>query len=264
MSEERGFASTHAWSSSAYPGMAPNLLPAIARLVDLADVSAGERVLDAGCGTGNVALTVSQRGAHPIGFDLTPGMLDLARESAAVVGASPDWVRGDVERLPFEDGAFDVALSSFGHVFAPDAEAAAAELVRVTGSGGRIAFGAWSPYGVVGALAELAAEYVPASAPDPTAHLRWGHPEQVESLLGGAASDLAFRHGNVTFRYVSPAHFWRQVAVESGPLVAAVEQLEDPETRAEMRGAALDRVEEFFEGNAVRAEYLLARAELED
>ena len=262
MSEERGFTSTHAWSSSAYPGMAPNLLPAIARLVELADVTAGECVLDAGCGTGNVALTVSQRGAHPVGFDLTRGMLDLARESATVAGTAPDWVRGDVERLPFEDGAFDVTLSSFGHVFAPGAAATADELVRVTKPGGRIAFAAWSPYGVVGALAELAAEYVPESAPDPTAHLRWGHPEQVEALLDGAVSDLAFRHGNVTFRYVSPAHFWRQIAVESGPLVAAVEQLNDPETRAEMRAAALDRVEEFFEDNAVHAEYVLARAEL--
>lgn len=254
----RGATSSLAWSSSAYPGFAPNLLPAIARLVDLAGVGEGDRVLDAGCGTGNVSLTACRAGADVVGLDLTRGMLQLARDSATVVDVDDfDWVQGDVSRLPLADDAVDATLSSFGHVFARDVESAARELPRVTRSGGTLAFAAWSPYGVVGALAELAAEYGTGDH-DPTAHLQWGRPERVRELLGGV-EDLEFRHGEVSFRYVSPAHFWRQVAEESGPLVSAVQQLAHDDARRAMRAEALARVEEFFEDNAVRAEYLLAR-----
>lgn len=253
-----GATSTHAWSSSAYPGMAPNLLPAIDRLVEFAGVGTGDLVLDAGCGTGNVALTAHRIGADVVGLDLTRGMLEMARDSAAVVGADDlDWVQGDVSHLPFRDGAFDATLSSFGHVFAPDVAGTARELIRVTAAGGTIAFASWSPYGVVGALAELAAEYV-TGGHDPTAHLQWGRPDRVQELLDGVDA-FDFRHGEVTFRFVSPAHFWRQIAEESGPLVPAVEELTDEHARRAMREEALGRVEEFFQDNAVGAEYLLAR-----
>jgi SAM-dependent methyltransferase len=255
---DRGATSSLAWSSSAYPAFAPNLLPAIARLVRFAGVGDGDRVLDAGCGTGNVSLTARRAGADVVGFDLTRGMLHHARDNAAVEGTGVDLVQGDVAGTPFATDAFDAALSSFGHVFAPDVAGAASELTRVTAPGGRVAFAAWSPYGVVGALGELAAEYVDGEGHDPTRHLQWGRPERVADLLDGV-EDLEFRHGEVSFRFVSPAHFWRQVAEESGPLVAAVEQLPDAAARRSMRAAALDRLDEFFEDNAVRAEYLLAR-----
>jgi SAM-dependent methyltransferase len=185
-------------------------------------------------------------------------MLQLARDSAAVVDVDTfEWLQGDVSRLPLADGAFDATLSSFGHVFARDVQGSAAELTRVTRPGGTLAFAAWSPYGVVGALAKLAAEYGTGDH-DPTAHLQWGRPERVRELLAGV-TDLEFRHGEVSFRFVSPAHFWRQVAEESGPLVAAVEQLPDDGARRAMREEALARVAEFFDDNAVRAAYLLAR-----
>jgi hypothetical protein len=107
-----------------------------------------------------------------------------------------------------------------------------------------------------GALADLAATYGTGEH-DPTAHLQWDRPERVRELLD-VVTDLEFRHGVLAFRFVSPSHFWRQVAVESGPLVAAVEQL-DPDDREAIRTDAFDRIEEFFDDNAVAAEYLLAR-----
>lgn len=250
-----------AWSSSAYPGLAPNLLPAIARLVNFAGVGGGDHVLDAACGTGNVALTARRAGAAVTGVDLTRGMLHRAADDAAVVDADPEWLQGDVARLPLADGAFDATLSSFGHVFAADVAGAAAELPRVTRSGGTVAFAAWSPHGVVGALADLVADYG-TGGHDPTAHLQWGRPARVRTLLDGV-TDIEFRHGEVSFRFVSPAHFWRQVAVQSGPLVAAVERLDDAADRRAMRRAALERVDEFFADNAVRAAYVLARGTVE-
>ena len=170
----------HVWSAGRYPAMAPNLLPAIARLVNAAGVDPGNRVLDVGCGTGNVALTARRSGADVVGVDLAPRMLDLARDSAALAGYDDvDWVVGDAERLPFPDDSFDSVLSSFGHVFAPDSTRAGDELIRVAAPGGRVVFTAWSPDGVVGELTEVLTEHVDGSPSDPWSHLRWGDPEFV-------------------------------------------------------------------------------------
>jgi ubiquinone/menaquinone biosynthesis C-methylase UbiE len=148
--------------------MAPNLLPATARPVNAASVDPGDRVLDVGCGTGNVALTARREGADVVGLDLAPRMLDLARDSAALAGYTDlDWLEGDVEHLSFAADSFDVVCSNFGHVFAPDPGAAASELCRVTQSGGRIAFTAWSPNGLAGELTEVLTRHVDDPPYDP-------------------------------------------------------------------------------------------------
>src|SRR5688500_4316201 len=82
-----------------------------ARLVAFASVQVGQRVLDVGCGTGVVAITARRRGAMVTGIDLTPELLERARENAAVCDVDIEWHEGDVESLPFGDGAFDVVLS---------------------------------------------------------------------------------------------------------------------------------------------------------
>jgi SAM-dependent methyltransferase len=200
----------HVWSAGRYPSMAPNLLPAIARLVNAAGIDPGNRVLDVGCGSGNLALTARRSGADIVGIDLAPRMLDLARESAALAGYDDiDWVVGDAERLPFRDGSFDSVLSNFGHVFAPDSTRAADELVRAAGPGGRVAFTAWSPDGVVGELTDVLTDHVDEPPSDPWSHLRWGDPEFIREQLAGVA-DLSFQRRMLRFRYVSPEHFWRE------------------------------------------------------
>src|SRR4051794_41059364 len=90
-----------------------------ARLVSFAGIRSGQTVLDVGCGTGVVALTAAQRGAKVSGADLTPALLERARENAQIAGMEIDWSEADVEALPFADGQFDVVLSQFGHMFAP-------------------------------------------------------------------------------------------------------------------------------------------------
>jgi len=134
----------HVWSAGRYPAMAPNMLPAIARLVNTAGIDPGNRVLDVGCGTGNAALTARRAGANVVGLDLAHGMLELARDNASLAAeADIGWLTGDAEALPVPDDAFDVVLSNFGHVFAPDSTRAGAELRRVTKPGGRVCFTAW-------------------------------------------------------------------------------------------------------------------------
>jgi SAM-dependent methyltransferase len=258
--ESHKAAARHAWSTGRYPTLAPNLLPAIARLVSAAGVEPGDAVVDVGCGTGNVALTARRTGAQVVGVDLAARMLELARENAAVTDHDGiDWQEGDAEHLPFRDDAFDVALSNFGHVFAPDAGATGRELVRVVRPGGRVAVTAWSPDGLVGRLTDVLTDHVDDPPEDPWAHLQWGKPEFVRTKLPGVR-DLSFSRRIARFRYVSPEHFWREFAEESGPLAPALGRLDDAAARRDLRRDAVDTLQEWFADNAISVEYLQVRA----
>jgi ubiquinone/menaquinone biosynthesis C-methylase UbiE len=101
-----------------------------AQLVRFAEIRAGQRVLDVGCGTGVVAITAARKGADVTGLDLTPELLARARENATITGLIITWKEGDVESLPFAESSFDVVLSQFGHMFAPRAEVAIREMLR--------------------------------------------------------------------------------------------------------------------------------------
>src|SRR5438876_8553981 len=105
--------------------------PAAARLVKWANVRAGQNVLDVGCGTGVVAITAARTGARVHGVDLTPELLDRARENASIAKFEIDFREGDAEALSFDDGRFDAVLSQFGHMFAPRPSVAIAEMLRV-------------------------------------------------------------------------------------------------------------------------------------
>ena len=290
--------SSHEWSTGRYPSLAPNLLPATARLVNAAGVDAGDRVLDVGCGTGNVAITAARSGASVVGLDVTPRMIELARESARLAGVTDDrsarsarsapassddeamaesnhavpgptltgtgsvtWVEGDAGRLPFQADTFEVVCSNFGHVFAPEPDRVGGELRRVTRPGGRIAFTAWTPDGLVGELTRVLERHVTRPASDPWAHLEWGRPAFVREQFPAAPLDVQRRIAR--FRYVSPAHFWREFAEEAGPLSPVLGRLEDPEARSRLRSEALATLEEWFADNEIRVEYLLVRAVVE-
>ncbi|WP_290813173.1 class I SAM-dependent methyltransferase [Halovivax sp.] len=248
------------WSTGRYPSLAPNMLPAHASLVDAAGIDPGDAVLDVGCGTGNVALTARQSGARVVGVDLSREMLDLAADSAALVGDDEvEWVAGDAVALPVRDDEFDAVLSSFGHVFAPESTVAGRELRRVIVPGGRVAFTAWSPVGVVGELTEVLTRHVDEPPGDPWAHLEWGRPAFVREQFP-AAADLSFERRILEFRYVSPEHFWLDFAEEAGPLSPVLGRVTDPAARERLRDAALETLEEWFADNAVRVEYLQVRA----
>ena len=88
-------------------------------------------VLDVGCGTGVVAVTAARAGARVMGLDLTPELLERARENAQIAEVDIQWHEGDVEQMPFEDAAFDVVVSQYGHMFAPRPDVAMNEMLRV-------------------------------------------------------------------------------------------------------------------------------------
>src|SRR5207248_10168516 len=93
--------------------------PVAAQLVKFASIRSGHNVLDVACGTGVVAVTAARLGARVTGLDLTPELLERARENARIAGVDIEWHQGDVARLPFADGTYDMVLSQFGHIFAP-------------------------------------------------------------------------------------------------------------------------------------------------
>ncbi|WP_226039109.1 methyltransferase domain-containing protein [Natrinema sp. DC36] len=250
----------HVWSAGRYPAMAPNMLPAIARLVNTAGIDPGNRVLDVGCGTGNAALTARRAGANVVGLDLAHGMLELARDNASLAAEDDiGWLTGDAEALPVPDDAFDVVLSNFGHVFAPDSARAGAELRRVTKPGGRVCFTAWSPNGVVGDLTAVLTDHVAEPPSDPWSHLQWGKPEFVREQFADVAA-LSFQRRLLEFRYATPHHFWREFAEESGPLSPVLQRMNDDDARAALRRDAVAALEDWFGDNAIRVEYLQARA----
>lgn len=118
------------------------MVPA-ARLVAFAQIRAGQKVLDVGCGTGVAAVTAARLGAQVTGSDLTPELLERARENSAMGGLAINWREADVESLPFADAEFDVVISQFGHMFAPRPGLAVSEMLRVLKPGGTVAFSTW-------------------------------------------------------------------------------------------------------------------------
>lgn len=105
------------------------------RLAANAVVRRGDRVLDAACGTGDLALAAERVGGRVTGLDFSERMLERARRKSSAV----EWVRGDLLELPFADGSFDAVTIGFGIRNVADADAGLGELARVLRPGGRIA-----------------------------------------------------------------------------------------------------------------------------
>jgi SAM-dependent methyltransferase len=148
------------WSVGRYEETASQLLPAAELLVEDAGPLAGERVVDVGCGTGNAALLAAARGAQVTGVDPALRLLDVARARAAAAAVDATFLAGEAAALPLADNSADLMLSVFGVIFAPDPQAAAAELARVTADDGRILLTAWIPGGAISRMNQVAQQAV--------------------------------------------------------------------------------------------------------
>ncbi len=230
-----------------------------ARLVRYAGIAAGQRVLDVGTGTGVVALTAARTGAQVTGLDLTPALLERARENAALAELSIDWREGDAEDLPFEDASFDVVVSQFGHMFAPRAEVAIAQMLRVLRPRGTLAFATWPPEHFVGRFFALVAQYSPPPPPGMSAPAAWGDVSVVRQRLGEAVGSLRFERGVMQINTLSLHHIGRTLEETIGPLRALVRS-GDATAIARYRTAFRELAAEYFEDNVVRQDYLMTSA----
>lgn len=200
----------------------------------------GDRWLDLATGTGAIAERAAAAGASVTGIDLSPVLIETAKEKAAAKGVEIDYRVGDVERLDLPDAGFDKVSSTVGIMFAPDHEAAASELARVTAPGGRIALANWTPTGGLGKLFKVMAPYQP--APPPSSPFDWGDEATVRQLLGDAF-ELEIEERVSTFRTESGETYWELFATSYGPTKTLADGLGD--RRDELQR---DWVE-FFESN---------------
>ena len=249
-----------AWASFA---LLENLTGTAApHLVKFAGIRAGTAVLDVGCGTGVVALTAARAGAKVEGLDLTPELVERARENARLAGLTASFREGDAEALPFPDGAFDFVVSQFGHMFAPRPDITIGEMLRVLKPGGTIAFATWPPELFTGRWFALMAKYAPPPPPGVSPPVQWGDPNTVRERLGSAVRDLYFTRETLFFPTLSPQHYRVQMAENFGPAKKLFEGLNanDP-ARADALRAEIDTLAAvYFLDNRVRQDFLLTRA----
>jgi SAM-dependent methyltransferase len=235
--------------------------PTAPRLVSIAGIRPKQAVLDVGCGTGVVALTAARLGAHVCGVDLTPDLLERARQNSRTAGVEIDWREGDAEALPFPDGQFDIVLSQFGHMFAPRPEVAIAEMLRVLKPGDMIAFSTWPPELLIGRSFTLVGRYMP-PAPGVPPPPQWGDVAIVRDRLGSAVKDIVFDRDRMLFPALSVPHYRTLIEQTAVPMLKLVESLTatDPTRLAEFRREYDALVQPYFENNVVRQDYLLTRA----
>ncbi len=235
--------------------------PPAAQLVRFSRVRAGDGVLDVGCGTGVVAVTAARLGARVTGLDLTPELLERARENAALAKVSIDFHEGDVEKLPFDDSEFDVVLSQYGHMFAPRPDVAIAEMLRVLRPGGTIAFSTWPPEMIVGRMFALAAKYAPPPPPGVSPPPQWGDPNVIRDRLGDKVKDLRFDRATMTVPVLSPQH-QRATAERIGPMRKLVEMLSatDAAKLEAFRREYEAVVSDYIQDNVIQQHYLMTRA----
>jgi SAM-dependent methyltransferase len=214
------------WASGDYGAVAARIVVMAERLVEAADLLAGDRVLDVATGTGNAALAAARCDCEVTGIDYVPGLLERGRARAAAEGLEVAFAEGDAEHLAFPDASFDAVLSCLGVMFTPDQERAAAELVRVCRPGGTIALANWTPSSFVGGIFRTVSKHIP-----PPAGVRppglWGTEERLRELLGGAVSQLEIKERTFVFRFRSLDDFVRFFRGNYGPVHKAFAALDE-------------------------------------
>lgn len=191
------------WAAGDYDRVAELILDVGEDLVQRAGVSAGMEVLDVAAGSGNVSIPAAKTGAKVVASDLTPELFDAGRRRAAAAGVEIEWVEADAEDLPFDDGRFDMVLSSFGTMFAPRHQVAAAETVRVTKPAGLIAMANWTPEGYTGGSFTTIGAYMPPPPDFAQPPVLWGSEEHVRQLFDPHGIRLEFARRESVQEYES-------------------------------------------------------------
>ena len=248
------------WATGEYARTAKHYLAMAARLADTVGIETGDRLLDIGTGTGNLAMTAARAGAEVTGVDSCPERLQTARErTAATEVGEITFDTGDAAALPYAEDTFDVVVSNLGHMYADPPSASTSELLRVTRPGGRIGFTAWTPMRLYPRMAGVALQYVPASVlPDYTEPpFLWGDEETVRHRLGDALVDLTAEPRELAYPAVAPEAFWEETKETSGVFQTLVSSV-DEATRAELDHEMADLIDTAFEPatNDVSLEYL--------
>jgi ubiquinone/menaquinone biosynthesis C-methylase UbiE len=214
------------WAAGDYATLSEHIKDVGVLVVDRVGVDPGMDVLDVACGAGNAAIPAARAGAEVTGLDLVPELLQAGRERANEAGVEIEWVEGDAEALPFEDGSFDRVFSTFGHMFAPRHEQTAAEMARVCRDDAVVGICCWTPEGSVGDVLRAAGAYLPPPPDFASPPILWGTEEHVRKLFGDARA-FDFERHSATIEWESVEGFADYFLDRFGPFVTARQMLGD-------------------------------------
>jgi ubiquinone/menaquinone biosynthesis C-methylase UbiE len=219
-----------AWSSGDYAIVGTTLQIVGEELCEALDLRAGQTVLDVAAGNGNVTLAAARRWCEVVSTDFVPSLLERGQLRANAEGLTVEFKVADAEALPFADGGFDAVVSTFGVMFTPNQDKAAAELLRVCKSGGKIGLANWTPEGFIGQVFKTLGKYLPPPAGAKSPAL-WGTQSRVTEMFGAAAASIRAEHRNFVFRYRSPEHFLEIFKNYYGPMLKAFAALDETNQR---------------------------------
>lgn len=217
------------WGAGDYAVVGTTLQIVGEMLCEAIDLRAGERVLDVAAGNGNATLAAARRFGEVTSTDYVAALLERGRERAAAERLAVTFQQADAEALPFTDGSFDAAVSTFGVMFTPNQEKAASELARVVRKGGRIGLANWTPDSTIGQLFKIIGQHVPPPAGVKSPAL-WGTDMRLAELFAGHEVKTTVQHFN--FRYKSAAHWLDVFKTFYGPTNRAFAALDAPKQAA--------------------------------
>ncbi|MGB3661177.1 MAG: class I SAM-dependent methyltransferase, partial [Pseudolabrys sp.] len=214
-----------AWSSGDYAVVGTTLQIVGEELCEALDLRAGKKVLDVAAGNGMVSLAAARRWCDVTSTDYVGSLLERGRARAMAEGLPIEFKVADAEALPFADESFDTVVSTFGVMFTPNQEQAAAELLRVCKSGGQIGLANWTPDGFIGQLFKTLGKYLPPPAGAKSPAL-WGTRARLTEMFDAEARSIKAESRLFKFRYRSPEHFLDVFKTYYGPVLKAFAALE--------------------------------------
>jgi SAM-dependent methyltransferase len=241
-----------AWSAGDFNVLGMQTMTASDALCAAVDPRPDQRILDVACGSGNAALVMARRYCDATGVDFVPSLVERAKQRAAADGTKAEFLVGDAQALPFGDSSFDMVVSVFGVMFAPDQEKAASELLRVCRPGGVVGLACWTPEGFGGEFFRAVSTFIP--PPEGLKPpVRWGTEQGVRELLGGGTSAIRTEKRSIFQYFRSIDHAIDVFKSFFGPVHRAFE-IVDPAQRPVLRdslGAVFSRYNRATDGSVV-------------
>ena len=227
-----------AWSSGNYAIVGATLQSVGEELCEAMDLRSGAKVLDVAAGNGMASLAAARRWCDVTSTDYVPALLEHGRARAAAEGMTIEFREADAENLPFEPNSFDTVLSTFGVMFTPNQDKAAAELMRVCKPKGQIGLANWTPEGFIGQVFKTLGKYLPPPAGAKSPAL-WGTRARLTEMFDAGAQSIKAESRIFNFRYRSPDHFLEVFKTFYGPVLkafAALETAKQEELQNELHG----------------------------
>jgi len=202
-------------------------------LCEALDLRSGSKVLDVAAGNGMASLAAARRWCEVTSTDYVPALLERGRARAEAEGMEIEFREADAENLPFADNSFDSVISTFGVMFTPNQDKAAAELLRVCKPKGSIGLANWTPDGFIGQVFKTLGKYLPPPAGAKSPAL-WGTRGRLGEMFDAGASSVKAQPRLFNFRYRSPDHFLEMFKTYYGPVLKAFAAL-DPAKQEELQ-----------------------------